>query len=325
MLFSMSARSWSRRSRKPPKRLPVSGSRPPNAPFNPSISPLRAPRPSADASACVNFPSWNPCWMSPSWPRSAASRRSCSRRPVSACSSALARGESSIPCSSRNFWRSSIMRWNASASSSRASCVFCVISSITWLMPEKNRSKTRSNTSTSTARLTAVVRSVARTVSRSPRPTMPRARMASMVSETEMRRPFCRSSAQNATILSSIVASRSVLVEDVLLVPGRVRRGGAGRLLLLGALQLPEVLELLLRLADVGLVLEDDRQRVVDELVVERVHVQEKQRPCPVERLADAGMLLQVELPDALDERHDVAGELLTHAGDLELHDRQLV
>ena len=66
--------------------------------------------------------------------------------------------------------------------------------------------------------------------------------MASMVSETEIRRPFCGSSAQNATILSSIVASRRVLVEDVLLVAGSVGRGGAGRLLLLGPLQLPPIL-----------------------------------------------------------------------------------
>jgi hypothetical protein len=60
-------------------------------------------------------------------------------------------------------------------------------------------------------------------------------------------------------------------------------------------------------------------------LVLERVDVQEHERARPVERLADARVLLEVELPDALDQRHDVAGQLIADAGDLELHDRELV
>src|SRR6185503_11970215 len=324
--FSMSARSWRRRSRKAPKRRPVSGSRPPSAPFKPSISPVSAPSPRAAASACVNLPSWKPCWMSPSCPRCAASRRSRSSCPASAWSSALARSESSMPSSSRNFWRSSSIRWKASGSSSRACCVAAVISSITAFIPEKKRSKSRSNVATSTARLTAVARSAARTVARSVSPIVPSARSASMVSDTDTRKPFCRSSPQNSTILSSIVGSgarSAVLVQDVLLF-GSGRWGGRV-LCLFRPLKLAELLELLLRLPDVSLVLEDDGERLGHEILIEVVDVQEQEGPRPVERLADARVLLQIELPDALDQRHDLARQLLADAGDLELHDGELV
>jgi hypothetical protein len=82
---------------------------------------------------------------------------------------------------------------------------------------------------------------------------------------------------------------------------------------------------LLLRLPDVALVLEDDGQRLGHEVLVEAVDVQQEERAGPVERLADARVLLQVELPDALDQRDDVPCQLLAHARDLELHDRELV
>src|SRR5207244_8225774 len=60
-----------------------------------------------------------------------------------------------------------------------------------------------------------------------------------------------------------------------------LRAGG----LQLGPLQLHVLLELLLRLADVTLVLEDGGERLGDELLVERLHVEQRERARPVERL----------------------------------------
>src|SRR5439155_24291758 len=98
--------------------------------------------------------------------------------------------------------------------------------------------------------------------------------------------------------------ARGELVEDVLVAL-------EARGLELRPLQLDVLLELLLRLADVAFVLEDDREGLGDERLVERLHVEKGQGLRPVERLADARGLLEVELADAMDDGHHLRGEPL--------------
>src|SRR5579885_974493 len=160
-----------------------------------------------------------------------------------------------------------------------------------------------------------VARSAARTVSRSPSPVSASARHASMLSASETRTPLRRRRFENSTTFAS---TPDPLVEEVL-VARRLRA------LELRPLQLHVRLELLLRLADVPLVLEDRRERVGDELVIEALDVEQHERARPVERLADARHLLQIELADALHDRNDRGGEPLGDARHLELHDLELV
>src|SRR5262245_55903296 len=112
-----------------------------------------------------------------------------------------------------------------------------------------------------------------------------------MVSASETRTPLRRSSAVNSTTFASIGGA---LVQDVLV---------ARRPLELGALELQVLLQLLLGLADVALVLEDDRQRVLHQLVLEGVDVEERERLRPVERFAAGRHLPQTELAGPLEAR----------------------
>src|SRR6185369_2538259 len=233
----------------------------------------------------------------------AAWRSSCSSLPASAVRSARARSESSIPRSSSIRWSSSRKRWNSASSISSAPAVAAGRSLIASATPEKKRSKSCSNVGRSTARFTIVARSAERTVARSGSPTTSSARSMSMLSLSEIRTPFWRSRFENSTSFWSMPeADCAALVQDVLVALDP--RG-----LHLRALELDVLLQLVLRLPDVALVLEDGRERVRDELLVERADVQERERACPVERLADARRLLQVELPDPLYDRDDVRGE----------------
>src|SRR5262245_42677816 len=116
---------------------------------------------------------------------------------------------------------------------------------------------------TYTGGLTTLARRAARPVSRSPSPTRSRAWNTAIVSPSDTRTPLRRSSAVNSTTLASI---GSLLVQDVLV---------ACRPLQPGALELEVLLQLLLCLADVALVLEDHRQRVRHQLVLERVDVEQ--------------------------------------------------
>src|SRR5207247_11407420 len=107
----------------------------------------------------------------------------------------------------------------------------------------------------------------------------------------ETRMPFWRSRPANSRILVSTAAPRR-LVEDVLACVGRGRHGE------LRLLPRHVILQLLLGLANVTFVLEDRAERIIDERVVEGVDVEERQGPRPIERLADARSLLQIELPN---------------------------
>src|SRR5437879_420920 len=256
--------------------------------------------PRACATACAKRPSWKPCWMSPRPACSAASRKSFSSRPESASRSARASGESSAPASSRRFFSSSRKRWNSSSLISSAPAVAAVSSLIASARPEKKRSKSVSKVGRSTPRFTMVARSAARTVCRSGSPTTASARSMSILSAGETRSPFWRRRFENSTSFASM--DGAPLVQHVLVA---LRAGG----LQLGPLQLHVLLELLLRLADVALVLDDGGERLRHQLLVERLHVEQRQRPRPVERLADAGRLLQVKLADALHDRDHVGGQ----------------
>src|SRR5438094_6765953 len=170
-----------------------------------------------------------------------------------------------------------------------------------------------------------------------------------MLSARETRIPFRRRRLENSTSFSSMARARSArsLSEsswrgehparspgivrcsrhddsDSLLVQHVLVALDAGALLL-GPLVLDVVLQLLLRLPDVALVLEDGGERLRDQLIVERLDVQDGERLRPVERLADARRLLQVELPDAMHHGDHVARQALRDTGDLQAHDLELL
>src|SRR5262249_16771307 len=91
--------------------------------------------------------------------------------------------------------------------------------------------------------------------------------------------------AQERRELDDLGVHAASLVEDVLVSGGSLE---------LGALELEVLLQLLLRLADVALVLEHDGEGVLHQVVLEAVDVEQRQRLRPVEGLADARHLLQV-------------------------------
>src|SRR5690606_11541735 len=68
--------------------------------------------------------------------------------------------------------------------------------------------------------------------------------------------------------------------------------------------------QLLGGLGDVGLVLEQDVERLLGGLLVDRVDVEQQQGARPVERLGDARRLLQVELADRPHDPADLIGEV---------------
>src|SRR5438128_3486877 len=276
--------------------------------------------PRACATACAKRPSWNPCWISGRPACSAASRRSFSSRPASASRSARARGESSAPASSRRCFSWSRKRWKSSSLISSAPAVAAVSSLIASARPEKKRSKSVSKVGRSTPRFTVVARSAARTVPRSGSPTTSSARSISMLSASETRTPFWRSRFVNSTSFASMDGVRQwlVLVQHVLVA---LHAGG----LQLGPLQLHVLLELLLRLADVTLVLEDGGECLGDQLLIERLQVEQRERARPVERLADARGLLQVELADAVHDRDHVRRQPFGDSRDLETDDLELL
>jgi hypothetical protein len=75
--------------------------------------------------------------------------------------------------------------------------------------------------------------------------------------------------------------------------------------------------QLLGGLRDVGLVLEEDVERLLGGLLVDRVDVEQQQGARPVEGLGHARRLLQVEHADRADDAAHLVGEVLGDAGDL--------
>src|SRR5258706_12563294 len=157
---------------------------------------------------------------------------------------------------------------------------------------------------TSTERLTMVARKALLSEARSRRPRTRKAANESRSSATAPRTPFWRSRFENSISLSSTAPGAPSMQEVLVGLAGLVRFTGCG----LGLrLQLGDhVAKLVLRLANVAFVLEDRRQRLLDEHVVEALHVQQQEGASPVERLADRRSLLQVELADGLDGVDDL-------------------
>src|SRR5262245_54901143 len=72
--------------------------------------------------------------------------------------------------------------------------------------------------------------------------------------------------------------------------------------------------ELLGRLGDVGLVLQQDVERLFGLLSIDVVDAEEHQRAGPVDRLAHTGGLLQLELTDRPHDAGDLVGQVVAHA-----------
>src|SRR5258708_15191605 len=178
-------------------------------------------------------------------------------------------------------------------------------------------SNSSSKTGNPLARLTIVARSEARNASRSASPVTSEAANASSVSASETRTPFSRSRFANSTSFSCMMRKRPTLVQKILVAAGF---GAATR-----AHATDVVLELFLRFANVALVLDDRVERLGHEFLVEAVHVQQRQRLDPIERLADAGGLLQVEFAQRLHDGDDFLGQLDCGLGHLELDDRKFL
>src|SRR6478735_8125460 len=76
---------------------------------------------------------------------------------------------------------------------------------------------------------------------------------------------------------------------------------------------------------EVGAVLDDDRHRVVERLLVDVVGAEQQQRARPVDRLGDRRWLLQVQAADHRDDLDKPAPERVGDLGRVQLHDRELV
>src|SRR5258708_11472126 len=150
-------------------------------------------------------------------------------------------------------------------------------------------SNSSSNTGNSLARLTIVARSAARNASRSASPVTSDALNASSVSASETRTPFSRSRLANSTSFSCMVLRRPTLVRSIQKIFVAAGFGAPTR-----ADAAHVVLEFFLRFAHVTLVLHDCVERLGHELLIEAVHVQQRQRLDPIDRLTDAGTFLQI-------------------------------
>src|SRR3954471_17801771 len=82
--------------------------------------------------------------------------------------------------------------------------------------------------------------------------------------------------------------------------------------------------ELLGGLGDVGLVLEQDVQRLLGLIGVDVVDTEQHQRPRPVDRLRHRRMLLQLQRADRAHDPRDLVGEMFSHTGHAREHDRLL-
>src|SRR3954468_20539920 len=76
---------------------------------------------------------------------------------------------------------------------------------------------------------------------------------------------------------------------------------------------------------EIGAVLDDDRHRVAEGLLVDVVGAEQQQRARPVDRLGDARRLLEVELAHELDDLDELARDLLVELGRVQAHDLELV
>src|SRR5690606_5777467 len=79
------------------------------------------------------------------------------------------------------------------------------------------------------------------------------------------------------------------------------------------------------RTLHVGLVFEQDGQRAIERLRVERARVKRQQRPRPVQRFADARVLLEIQRPQRLHYLDRLPREFRRQPRHLQLHDPQFL
>src|SRR5687767_11183711 len=180
------------------------------------------------------------------------------------------------------------------SSSARSSSVASVPSPMAYSGPrsEKYTSKTVSNAFQWALLFTSVAASAYLKASRSSSGMCLTASMASRFSVRETGRPARRSSWMNPVSRSSIVS----------------RLGPVDR-------------QLLGRLGDVGLVLEEDVQRLLGLLGVDLLHAEEHEGAGPVEGLRHRRRLLQLQLADGAHDAHDLVGQVLADVGHPGQHD----
>src|SRR4051812_18395649 len=234
---------------------------------------------------------------SPWRPNAAMARRARSRmRPSSPSRSAAA------------IWRrsSSMLSWPASSicmpPSSRTPSRMAASSAAR----KKKRSKTSSNTRRSSGDLASVAASASRKSTGDVQGTSCSAAKESSSSDVPIATPSARSSSPNSRSRAAMPA-------------GATSGGGAAK----GAAHLdPDALG---HHVEVRAVLDDDRHRVAEDLLVDVVGAEQQQRPRPVDGLRDRRRLLEVEIAHQRDEVDELARDVVGQLGGVELDDLQLV
>src|SRR5213080_4215658 len=171
---------------------------------------------------------------------------------------------------------------------------------------KKKRSKTSSKIRRSSGDLASVAASASRKSSGSVQPTSASASNASSSSLVPSATPAERSSSPSSS-------SRAAMPGG----PAPVRALG-----LEGTELHPDALG---DDVEVGAVLDDDRHRVAERLLVDVVGAEQQQRARPVDRLGDRRRLLEVELADELDDLDELARDALVELGGVQAHDVELM
>src|SRR3954454_17061955 len=159
---------------------------------------------------------------------------------------------------------------------------------------KKKRSKTSSNRRRSSGDLASVAASASRKSSGSVQPTSSSTSKASSSSLVPSASPSERSSSPS----SSSRAAKPLGLEGTQLHPDALGDD-----------------------VEVGAVLDDDRHRVAEGLLVDVVGAEEQQGAGPVDRLRDRRRLLEIQLAHELDDLYQLARDALVELGRVQPHD----
>src|SRR4051795_12671730 len=167
---------------------------------------------------------------------------------------------------------------------------------------KKKRSKTSSKIRRSSGDLASVAASASRKSIGSVQPTSPSASKASSSSLVPSATPSLRSSSPSSSSRAARPPPVALRLEGTQLHPDALGDD-----------------------VEVGAVLDDDRHRVAEGLLVDVVGAEQEQRARPVDRLRDRRRLLEVELADELDDLDELARDALVELGSVQAHDLELV
>src|SRR4051794_27998941 len=168
---------------------------------------------------------------------------------------------------------------------------------------KKKRSKTSSKMRRSSGDFASVAASASRKASVSVHSTSPRAAKESSSSLVPMATPSERRSSANSSIRAASPGGELAAEGgDTDLHPDAVGDH-----------------------VDVRAVLDDDRHRVAERLLVDVLGAEQQQGARPVDGLRDRRRLLEVELADELHELDELAGDLVVELGRVQAHDLELV